>query len=86
MKKLLFINILLIFCFKLYSNSIDFKGYPTKIQLNSDDLNCSKLKIKFKDLAGFRAWYYLQHSVNYKGNFKPFITHAIFYEDLEIKL
>lgn len=54
--------------------------------LNSDDLNCSKLKIKFKDLAGFRAWYYLQHSVNYKGNFKPFITHAIFYEDLEIQL
>ena len=45
-----------------------------------------KLKIKFKDLAGFRAWYYLQHSVNYKGNFKPFITHAIFYEDLEIQL
>ena len=37
MKKLLFINILLIFCLKLYSNSIDFKGYPTKIQLNNDD-------------------------------------------------
>ena len=35
MKKLLFINILLIFCLKLYSNSIDFKGYPTKIQLNN---------------------------------------------------
>lgn len=54
--------------------------------LNDDDLNCSKLTIKFKDLAGFRSWYYLQHSVNYKGKFKPFVTHVVFYEDLEIQL
>ena len=54
--------------------------------LNGDDLNCSKLSIKFKDLAGFRSWYYLQHSVNYKGKFKPFVTHVVFYEDLEIQL
>ncbi len=54
--------------------------------LNDDDLRCSKAGIKFISLAGFRAWYYLQHSVKYKGKFKPFVTHAIFYEDLEVAL
>ena len=54
--------------------------------LNADDLDCSKAGIKFISLAGFRAWYYLQHSVNYEGKFKPFVTHAIFYEDFEVRL
>ena len=54
--------------------------------LNGDDLNCSIAGIKFITLSGFRAWYYLQHSMKYNGKYKPFVTHAIFYEDLEIAL
>lgn len=54
--------------------------------LNFEDLQNNRKGIKFVSLAGFRAWYYLQHSENYGKSFKPFVTHAIFTEKLEIQL
>ncbi len=54
--------------------------------LNAEDLQNSRSGIKFISLSGFRAWYYLQHSKNYQKSFKPFVTHAIFTEKMEIQL
>lgn len=40
----------------------------------------------YVNLAGFRAWFVLQHYDNYNGKYKPFVTNIDFYVDFECEL
>lgn len=69
----------------LFSCKVEFDIFD-HYGLNGEDLNNAVMGIKFVSLAGFRAWYYLQHSKKYAGKYKPFITHAKFEEELKFVL
>lgn len=69
----------------LFSCKVEFDIFD-HYGLNREDLNNSAMGIKFVNLAGFRAWYYLQHSKKYAGKYKPFITHAKFEEELRFTI
>lgn len=60
--------------------------------LNEEDFHKGKLGVDYwaqtgkKILAGFRAWFFLQHYTGFEGKYKPFITRMNFEEKFDGEL
>lgn len=65
-----------------YEYTIKYTIYDV-FGLDENDISDEDRLMDFGILAGFRAWYILQHYDEYGGNYKPFITYIEFEETIQ---